>query len=89
MIDFFDKLFEINYEKKILKSLEVSLFNARKAYILAIEAKQHADATLNYSTTRVDYLNKAVADQKEVYNAKNYTSTLPTIGLKLNGSIKQ
>ena len=60
------KLFVPDYEKNITKTLEENLYDARKSFIAATEAKQRADATLTYITNRVDTLLKTVAEHKAV-----------------------
>lgn len=66
----FAKLFTPNYEDNILKALEENLYDARRGFMVAAEAKQRADATLQYSTTRVEYLKEALAKHKEANEIK-------------------
>ena len=66
----FAKVFTPNYEDNILKTLEENLYNARKGHMIAVEALQRADATLTYSTQRVETLRVALDKHKEAQNAK-------------------
>lgn len=66
----FAKVFTPNYEDNILKTLEENLYNARKGHMIAVEALQRADATLTYSTQRVETLRAALSKHKEAQNAK-------------------
>ena len=83
----FAKAFTPNYENNILKALEENLYDARRGFMVAVEAKQRADATLQYSTTRVEYLTNALAKHKEANEITKAYHT-PNIRLAGDGSIK-
>lgn len=64
-------LFKIDYEKRLTAMLEIDLYEARKHYIKAIQAKQHSDTTLVHAETRVRTLTDLLNKQKEIGNDKN------------------
>ena len=72
MINLFSRLFTPDYETNLQKTLEENLYNARRGLMIAVEAKQRADATLQYSQTRVQSLNTALAEHKEANNVQKY-----------------
>lgn len=84
----FVTLFTPDYEDSILKTLEENLYNARRGHMIAVEALQRADATLTYSTQRVETLRVALAKHREAQNAKidsiipRSTTKLPNITIQ-------
>lgn len=70
------RLFTPDYEDNLRKTLEENLYNARRGLMIAIEAKQRADATLQYSETRVQSLTTALAEHKGANNVQtNYNNS--------------
>lgn len=66
----FSRLFTPDYEANLQKTLEEKLYDARRGLMIAVEAQQRADATLQYSQIRVQSLTVALAEHKGVRNAK-------------------
>lgn len=66
----FSKFFTPDYELNLQKALEEKLYDARRGLMIAVEAKQRADATLQYSQIRVQSLITALAEHKGEHIAK-------------------
>lgn len=70
-------MFTIDYEKRLTRMLQLDLYEARKKYFNAVQAKQQYDTELMHAETRVNTLTELLAKQKETENGK--TSLSPTI----------
>jgi hypothetical protein len=84
----FAKVFTPNYEDNILKTLEENLYAARKGHMIAVEALQRADATLTYSTKRVETLRAALSSHKAAQNEK-FDHLIPRSTTKLANTTLQ
>jgi exonuclease VII small subunit len=70
-------MFSIDYEKRLTRMLQLDLYEAKKQYIMAIQAKQRYDTELTHAETRVNTLTELLNKQKETENGENSLS--PTI----------
>lgn len=70
-------MFKIDYEGRLTNMLQLDLYEARKKYFAAVQAKQRFDTELVHAETRVDTLTELLNKQKETENGK--TSLSPTI----------
>lgn len=68
-------LFKIDYEGRLTAMLQMDLYEARKTYFKAVQAKQRYDTELTHAETRVNTLAELLAKQKETENEKTSLST--------------
>lgn len=72
-------MFKIDYEKRLTNMLKLDLYEARKKYFMAVQAKQRFDTELMHAETRVNTLTELLNKQKETENGENSLS--PTIAV--------
>lgn len=70
-------MFTIDYEKRLTRMLQLDLYEAKRHYFSAVQAKQRYDTELQHAQLRVNTLTELLAKQKETENGK--TSLSPTI----------
>jgi hypothetical protein len=57
-------LFTIDYEKRLLNHVELTLYEAKRRYIEAAQMKQHYDAEVTFQANRINMLTEMVSLHK-------------------------
>lgn len=61
-------MFNINYQKRLIKSTELSLYEAKQKYIQAAQNAQHFSAEVAYQGNRINMLHGMVNQLKGLKN---------------------
>ena len=72
-------LFGVNYQKRLIGSTELSLFEAKRKYIEAAQNLQHYNAEIIYQGNRINMLQDMVSQLKGAANESNSLTTVTVL----------
>lgn len=66
------RFFKIDFEGRITRDIELSLYESKRSYIQAIQEKQYWDSQLEYHKLRLNTLTEMLSTQKGEANVNKF-----------------